>query len=61
MSKLDSLEEFVTKKLKSIELESMKSNDILVRVSNLEDLCKTLNTKLDNRMSDLPPITSLTL
>ena len=58
VSKLDSLEEFVTKKLESIELESMKSNDILVRVSNLEELCKTLNTKLDNRMSDLPPITS---
>ena len=58
VSKLDSLEEFVTKKLESIESESMKSNDILVRVSNLEELCKTLNTKLDNRMSDLPPITS---
>ena len=53
VSKLDSLEEFVTKKL-----ESMKSSNILERVSNLEELCQTLNSKLDDRISNPPPINS---
>ena len=58
VSKLDSLEEFVTKKLESIESESMKSSNILERVSNLEELCQTLNSKLNDRISNPPPINS---
>ena len=50
VSKLDSLEEFITKKFESMESDSeaKKSNDILHRVSNLEELCRALNTKLDS-------------
>ena len=58
VSKLNSLEEFVTKKLESIESESMKSSNILERVSNLEELYQTLNSKLDDRISNPPPINS---
>ena len=56
VSKLDSLEEFVTKKLESIESEFMKSSNILERVSSLEKLCQTLNSKLDDRISNPPPV-----
>ena len=60
VSKLDSLEEFITKKFESMESDSeaKKSNDILQRVSNLEELCRALNTKLDSSISISPPNTS---
>ena len=54
VSKLDSLEEFITKKFESMESEAKKSNDMLERVSNLEELCRALNTKLDSSIISTP-------
>ena len=37
-----------------MESEAKKSNDMLERVSNLEELCRALNTKLDSSIISAP-------